>query len=147
MKPRNQETKKPRNQETKKPRDQAIKISRNQGTQKLFRFNLRGSSPPSTYRRPPLHQPPSWGARGNLEGTSGRVGSRLVHKLWHAERDARNETGLCFSVAKVQAIALVGHVASVRFSDQTPHHMKDSEHSCTAMAQLRKVALCILCVG
>ena len=29
--------------------------------------------PTSTYRLPPLHQPPSWGTRWNLGDTSGRV--------------------------------------------------------------------------
>ena len=36
-----------------------------------FLFQFRQSPYPSTYRLPPLHQPPSWGTPGNLGDTIG----------------------------------------------------------------------------
>ena len=88
LKPRNKTlTTKTKNQQCKKqkhtkPRNQDTKTQIN-----LFYFQFRESPYSSTYRLPPLHQPPSWGTRGNLADTSGRIlrptnfrsGSMLKH--------------------------------------------------------------------
>ena len=50
-----------------------------------YYFHVRESTPPSTFRLPPLHQPPSWGTRVNLGDTSGRerdMGKYGEQKKW-----------------------------------------------------------------
>ena len=69
-----------------------------------------------------------------------------MHKEWHAERDARKAAELCFSVErKPNPDRFVDKVESVHSSAESPQHMKDSKHSCTAASKLRKAALCALC--
>ena len=64
---------KPWNFETKRLWHQEIKELRNQETKKPRKcFKWGNPHHPSTYRLPPLHQPPSWETRGNLGDTNGR---------------------------------------------------------------------------
>ena len=53
---------------------------------------------------------------------------------------------LCFSVERrPNPDSFVDKVESVHSSAESPQHMKDSKHPCTAISKLRKAALCALC--